>query len=289
MAKNRITKAVIPAAGLGTRLLPATKSMPKEMLPIVDKPIIQYVVEEAVAAGLDDILIITGRGKNAIEDHFDRNLELEELLKHKESHAMLAELEHIENMADIHYIRQKNPKGLGHAISCAKKHVNGEPFVVLLGDTIVKANHCTKPLVDIYARHEKSVIGVEEVDKSVVNQYGIVSGKKTSDGLLLLDKLVEKPKPAEAPSNLAIFGRYAFTPGIFDCLEGLQPGAGGEIQLTDGIAKLARKEPVYAFTITEPRYDIGKKLNYFKAFVEFGIARDDIGPDAKAYLKTLKV
>jgi len=289
MSKNRITKAVIPAAGLGTRLLPATKSLPKEMLPIVDKPIIQYVVEEAVASGLDDILIITGRGKNAIEDHFDRNLELEDLLKHKESHEMLKELEHIENMADIHYIRQKNPKGLGHAISCAKKHVNDEPFVVLLGDTIVKANHCTKPLVDLYAKHEKSIIGVEEVDKSVVNQYGIVSGRKASDGLLLLDRLVEKPKPQEAPSNLAIFGRYAFTPAIFDCLEGLPPGAGGEIQLTDGIAKLAKKESVYAFTITEPRYDIGKKLNYFKAFVEFGLARDDIGPDAKAYLKTLKI
>jgi len=288
MAK-KITKAVIPAAGLGTRLLPATKSMPKEMLPIVDKPIIQYVVEEAVDAGLDDILIITGRGKNAIEDHFDRNLELEDLLKHKESHEMLKALERIENMADIHYIRQKNPNGLGHAISCAEKHVNGEPFVVLLGDTIVKANHCTKPLVDIYAKHEKSVIGVEAVDKSVVNQYGIVSGKKTGDGLLLLDKLVEKPKPAEAPSNLAIFGRYAFTPGIFDCLDGLAPGAGGEIQLTDGIAKLAKKEPVYAFTITEPRYDIGKKLNYFKAFVEFGLARDDIGPDARAYLKSLRL
>ena len=263
--------------------------MPKEMLPIVDKPIIQYVVEEAVASGLDDILIITGRGKNAIEDHFDRNLELEDLLKHKESHAMLSELEHIENMADIHYIRQKDPKGLGHAIQCAQKHTNGEPFVVLLGDTIVKAHHCTKPIVDLYAKHEKSIIGVEEVDASVVSQYGIVSGKKASDGLLLLDKLVEKPKAAEAPSNLAIFGRYAFTPGIFDCLEGLAPGAGGEIQLTDGIAKLAKKEPVYAFTITEPRYDIGKKLNYFKAFVEFGIAREDIGPEAKAYLKTLKL
>lgn len=285
----RIRKAVIPAAGLGTRLLPATKSMPKEMLPIIDKPVIQYVVEEAVASGLDDILIITGRGKRAIEDHFDRNVELEDDLRSKDAQKMLSELEKIESLADIHYIRQKEALGLGHAVKCAQKHVGGEPFVVLLGDTIVKANHCTKPLVDQFARREKTIIAVEEVEKSLVRQYGIVGGKPCGDGLIKVDRLVEKPEPADAPSNLAIFGRYAFPASIFDALDGLPAGKGGEIQLTDGIARLAKSEDVFAFTITEKRYDIGKKFNYFKAFVEFGLEREDMGAEVRAYLRSLKL
>ena len=286
---TKITKAVIPAAGLGTRLLPATKSMPKEMLPIIDKPVIQYVVEEAVDAGLDDILIITGRGKRAIEDHFDRNVELEDTLRSKEALEMLKTLEKIESMADIHYVRQKEALGLGHAVLCAKKHVGNEPFVVLLGDTIVKANDCTKPIVDLYNKYQKTIIGVEEVDKSLVSQYGVVGGKNVSDGVIKVDKLVEKPSIAEAPSNLAIFGRYAFPPSIFDCLSGLAPGKGGEIQLTDGISKLSKTEDIYAFTITEKRYDIGKKFNYFKAFVEFGLEREDMGPQVREYLRSLKL
>ncbi len=283
---EKVTKAVIPAAGLGTRLLPATKSLPKEMLPVVDKPVIQYVVEEAVASGLDDILIITGRGKRAIEDHFDRNLELEELLKNKEAHEMLKELEQIENMADIHYIRQKEAKGLGQAVQCAQKHVNGEPFVVLLGDTIVKAHHCTKPMLDLYGKYERTIIGVEEVKPRWISQYGVVGGKPAKDGLFKVDTLVEKPRAEEAPSNLAIFGRYVFTPGIFDYLQGLKPGIGGELQLTDGIARMAAKEDVYAFTIHEKRYDIGKKYNYFRAFLDFALEDPEIHDEVVWYVKS---
>ena len=285
----KITKAVIPAAGLGTRLLPITKSMPKEMLPLVDKPVIQCVVEEAVSAGLEDIIIITGRGKRAIEDHFDRNIELEEDLRSKDAQNMLAKLEKIESMADIHYIRQKEPLGLGHAVLCAKKHVGGEPFVVLLGDVVVTVGDCTRPLVDLFSRFQKTVIAVEEVERGQVSEYGIVGGKKIGHNLVKVDKLVEKPHVAQAPSNLAIFGRYAFPPEIFDCLEGLPPGKNDEIQLTDGIARLAQGEDVYAYTITKRRYDIGKKLNYFKAFVEFGLDMPDIGPAAREYLKSLKL
>jgi UTP--glucose-1-phosphate uridylyltransferase len=283
---EKVTKAVIPAAGLGTRLLPATKSMPKEMLTIVDRPVIQYVVEEAVASGLDDIIIITGRNKRAIEDHFDRNVELEDELRSKEAHAMLTELEHIESLADIHYIRQREPKGLAHAVACAQKHVGGEPFVVMLGDTIVKANYCTRPLLDLYAKYERTVIAVEEVEHSLVSQYGIIGGTTVYDGLLKVNKLVEKPAPADSPSNLAIFGRYVFPPSIFDEFANLEPGKGGELQLTDAIARLAQKEDVYAYTIREKRYDIGKKLNYVKAFIDFSLEREDIGSDVKEYLKS---
>ncbi len=289
LAGKKVTKAVIPAAGFGTRFLPATKAQPKEMLPIVDKPVIQYVVEEAVNAGLDDILIITGRGKRAIEDHFDRNVELESLLRSKQDHASLAELEKIEKLADIHYVRQKEALGLGHAVMCAQKHVDDEPFVVLLGDTIVRANSCTKPLIDIYSKHEASVIAVEEVPEEMVSQYGIIGGKKFEPSLYKVDRFVEKPFPADAPSNLAIFGRYLLTPEIFDCLKQTKPGKGGEIQLTDGLELLRQEHEVLAFEIKEKRYDIGKRMQYFKAFVEFALEREDIGAEAREYLKGLRL
>ncbi|MFA6048921.1 MAG: UTP--glucose-1-phosphate uridylyltransferase GalU [Candidatus Micrarchaeia archaeon] len=288
-SSKKVTKAVIPAAGFGTRFLPATKAQPKEMLPIVDKPVIQFVVEEAVNAGLDDILIITGRGKRAIEDHFDRNVELEELLRGKQDYKSLEALEKIEKLADIHYVRQKEAQGLGHAVMCAQKHVDDEPFVVLLGDTIVKANACTKPLVDIYSKHASSVVAVEEVPKGMVSQYGVIGGKKFAPSLYKVDKFVEKPLPAEAPSNLAIFGRYLLTPEIFGCLKETKPGKGGEIQLTDGLELLRQKQDVLAFEISEKRYDIGKRMQYFKAFVEFGLEREDIGKEAREYLKSLKL
>ncbi len=285
---KRVRKAVIPAAGFGTRFLPITKAQPKEMLPIVDKPVIQFVVEEAVNAGIDDILIVTGRGKRAIEDHFDRNVELEQLLKGKEDFDALEQLEKLHSMADIHYIRQKDALGLGHAVLCAEKHVGDEPFVVMLGDTIVKANSCTKPLVDLYGKYGKSIVAVEEVPKEMVPQYGIVAGTPVEDGVLKISKMVEKPRIEDAPSNLAIFGRYLLTPGIFDALKGTKPGKGGEIQLTDGIDALRKKEDVYAYKITEKRYDIGKRMQYFKAFVEFALERPDIGKDVRQYLKELK-
>jgi len=231
----KITKAVIPAAGLGTRFLPATKAQPKEMLPIVDKPAIQYIVEEAVASGIEDILIITGRGKRAIEDHFDRAVELELLLEEKGNGELLKMVREISNMADIHYIRQKEPKGLGHAIYCARKFIGNEPFAVLLGDDIVRSEvPCLKQLINVYERYQVSILGVQEVKKEEVSRYGIVKVMDVNrNGVLEIEDLIEKPKPEEAPSNLAIMGRYILTPEIFEALEKTQPGTGGEVQLTE--------------------------------------------------------
>lgn len=285
---DEVRKAVIPAAGLGTRFLPATKVMPKEMLPIVDKPVIQYVVEEAVDAGIDDIIIVTGRGKRSVEDHFDRNIELEQILHSKEDHDSLAALERIEEMATIHYVRQKTPKGLGHAVLCAKHHVDGCPFVVLLGDTIVHAHSCTKPLIHLHQKYDAPVIGVEEVPEEMVSQYGIVAGDAVEDGVYRITQMVEKPKREEAPSNLAIFGRYLLTPDVFDCLEKTPPGRGDEIQLTDGMELLRQRREMYAYVIRDKRYDIGKRMLYFKAFVEFAMQRDDIGGEVREYLRGLK-
>ena len=283
----KVTKAVIPAAGLGTRFLPITKAMPKEMLPIIDKPIIHYVIEEAVAAGLDDIILITGQGKRTVEDYFDTNMHLYSHLSNKGHNKELSQLKELDEMADIHFIRQKEQKGLGHAVLCAEKHVGDEPCVVLLGDTIVKADNCTTPLINLYKKYKATILGVEEVPHEMVSKYGIVAGDEVEPGVLKLTNMVEKPAVEEATSNLAIFGRYLLTPEIFECLRNTKPGYGNEIQLTDGIELLRQKQDIYSYTITEQRYDIGKKILYFKAFVDFALQRKDIGEDAKEYLQQL--
>lgn len=266
-------KAVIPAAGLGTRFLPITKAQPKEMLPVGDKPAIQYVVEESVNSGIDDILIITGRGKRAIEDHFDTSHELERILREKNELEPLLEIQKISNMADIHYIRQKKQAGLGDAILRAKNHVGNEPFAVLLGDTITLGEEkpCIKALAEAYEKYQCSVIGVEYVPKDKVNQYGIVSGTQIDDKTFEVVDLVEKPDPDKAPSNIAIFGRYILTPGIFKHLEETEAGLGGEIQLTDALTKLLKNERIVAVLIEGRRFDIGKKMDWLLASVEISL------------------
>jgi len=283
-------KAVIPAAGLGTRFLPATKSMPKEMLPLVDKPSIQFVVEECVASGVDDILIITGRGKRAIEDHFDRNPELDEALDHSGKNDLKELVDDIADMVDIHYIRQKEALGLGHAILRAEKHVGDEPFTVLLGDDIVFSKKpCTKQLIDLYNKYKASVIAVEAVPKNMISSYGIIDGKESAHGLYKIRDLVEKPKPEAAPSNLGIIGRYMLTPAIFDHLKGTKKGAGGEIQLTDGLRSLNRKESMYGWQFEGVRYDLGNKFEYLKAAIEYGTQHPEVGPKLKEYLKSISL
>ena len=260
-----ITKAVIPAAGLGTRFLPATKAQPKEMLPIVDKPTIQYIVEEAVASGITDILIITGRNKRAIEDHFDRSIELEMELEHKGKTALLKQVRQISDLVDVQYVRQKTPQGLGHAILCAKNFVGNEPFAVLLGDDIVDAEvPCLKQLIDQYDHYNGTILGVQKVSQENVNKYGIVKGKALDEHLYMVEDLVEKPSVEEAPSNVAILGRYIITPEIFPLLEKTQPGAGGEIQLTDALKALAKNKQVWAYEFAGRRYDVGDKLGFWK-------------------------
>jgi UTP--glucose-1-phosphate uridylyltransferase len=272
-------KAVIPAAGLGTRLLPATKSMPKEMLPVVDKPVIQYVVEEAVAAGCEEILIVTGRGKRSIEDHFDHSFELEHHLKEKGKKDLLEEMERISEMADIQYVRQKVPKGLGHAVLCAKKFIRDEPFAVLLGDDIFHgATPCTKQLVDIHSETRCSVFAVKDVPREEIGRYGAVSGEAMNHkkGLYRVQGIIEKPKPDEAPSTLATMGRYVFTADILDELEQTQPGHGGEIQLTDAMATLAEKQMVYAWEFEGKRLDVGSVEGFLEANLALGLERQDI-------------
>lgn len=283
-------KAVIPAAGLGTRFLPATKAQPKEMLPIVDKPTIQFVIEEAIASGIDDILIVTGRSKRAIEDHFDRSLELEQALHESGKHDLLKEVVGISEMIDIHYLRQKERKGLGHAVLCAKDHVGNNPFAVLLGDTIVDSQYpCTKQMIDFYHKYKGCIIAVEEVPTDKVSSYGIIDPVPVEEGVYQVKQLVEKPSPAESPSNLGIIGRYILTPGIFDVLEDTKPGKGGEIQLTDALNTLKDTEDMYACTFKGTRYDIGNKLDYLIASVELGLKNKEIGKKFKEYLKSLKV
>ena len=281
----RIKKAVIPAAGLGTRFLPATKAQPKEMLPVVDKPAIQYVVEEATRVGLRDILIITGRGKRTLEDHFDRSIELESYLEHAGKHDVLKEVQEISEMASIHYIRQRDPRGLGAAVAVAEQHVAGEPFAVLLGDDIVAE---TQPLlqhmIDLYDRYGRSVVAVQEVRREEISLYGAIEPEFVEDGLARVVNIVEKPPPEEAPSNLAVIGRYILTPEIFDALRETPPDAGGEVQLTDAIRLLAQEQAVYAFTYEGSRYDIGKKLDYLKATVELAAEREDLGKEFKQFL-----
>jgi len=283
-----ITKAVIPAAGLGTRFLPATKAQPKEMLPIVDKPTIQYIIEEAAASGITDILIITGRNKRAIEDHFDRSIELEMELERKHKDALLKEIKDISNIVNIQYIRQQTPKGLGHAVLCAKNFVGNEPFAVLLGDDVVDSNvPCLKQLMNVYERYNSTVLGVQQVNWSDVDKYGIVSGEVMEDGIHKVKTLFEKPDREIAPSNVAILGRYIITPDIFPILEHTEPGAGLEIQLTDALKELARHKAVYAYEFAGCRYDVGDKLGFLKATVEMALKRPDLHDDFAAYLKML--
>jgi UTP--glucose-1-phosphate uridylyltransferase len=275
---TQVRKAVIPAAGLGTRFLPATKSQPKEMLPIVDKPTIQYVIEEAVAAGITDILIITGRGKRAIEDHFDRNFELEYHLELDNKPELLREAQASTAMADIHYTRQGDPRGLGHAVWVARNHVGDEPFVVMLGDDImVDDASLLRRMLSVHERYGRSVVAVQEVTPEEISSYGCVDPGLIDGDLVEMRSIVEKPPPGTAPSNLAVIGRYVFTPEIFDCLEDLEPGAGGELQLTDAIEKLIKRQTVYALAFTEGRYDIGKKLDFLRATVEIALDRPDLG------------
>ena len=284
-----VKKAIIPAAGLGTRFLPATKAQPKEMLPIVDKPTIQYLVEEAVASGIEEILIITGRNKRAIEDHFDKSVELEDELERSNKEELLKLIQNISNMADIYYIRQKEPKGLGHAISRAKTFVGNEPFAVMLGDDIVDSEvPCLKQLINCYDKYKTSILGVQEVKESEVSKYGIVECLKIEDRIYKVNDMIEKPEIEEAPSNIAILGRYIITPNIFDVLEKTKPGKGGEIQLTDALKALLKQEAVYAHCFKGKRYDVGDKMGFLQANIEFALKRDDLKENLMGYILNIK-
>jgi UTP--glucose-1-phosphate uridylyltransferase len=287
----KVRKAIIPAAGLGTRFLPATKAMPKEMLPIVDKPTIQYIIEEAIESGIEEILIITGRSKRAIEDHFDKSVELELELKEKNKDDLLKLVQDISEMVNINYVRQKEAKGLGHAVLCAKTFVGNEPFAVLLGDDIVytEGKPALKQLMDVYDKKKASVLGVQSVKHEDVSKYGIVSGEKIADRLFTVDDLVEKPAPEDAPTNVAILGRYIITPEIFNILEHTGKGAGGEIQLTDALKELAGQEAMFAYDFEGKRYDVGNKQGFLEATVEFALRRDDLKDEFAEYLRGLKI
>jgi UTP--glucose-1-phosphate uridylyltransferase len=290
MPSSSVIKAVIPAAGLGTRFLPATKASPKEMLPLVDKPLIQYVVEEAVAAGIREIIIITGRGKRAIEDHFDVSFELEENLRENGKKVLLKEIQSISDLADFCYVRQRHARGLGHAVQCARHLIGNEPFAVMLGDDILDAPvPALRQMVDVYNRFQCPVVGVQPVPKSEVHQYGVIKARPVEPDLYRIEDLVEKPSPEKAPSNLAIIGRYILTPDIFDALEKTAPGKNGEIQLTDALRIQARQKEMYAKRLQGTRYDAGDKLGFLKATVEFGLKRPDLGKAFQQYLKSLKL
>lgn len=286
----RVKKAIIPAAGLGTRFLPATKAQPKEMLPIVDKPTIQYIIEEAVASGIEEILIITGRNKRAIEDHFDKSVELEKELEEHNKAELLKMVNDISNMANIYYIRQKEPKGLGHAIGCAKTFVGNEPFAVMLGDDVVDSEvPCLKQMIDCFDEYKTTVLGVQKVPHEDVYKYGIVKGMSIEDRVYKVKDLVEKPKVEEAPSDIAILGRYIITPSIFDIIENTKPGKGGEIQLTDALRTLMHHEAMYAYDFEGRRYDVGDKLGFLQATVEFALKRDELKDEFREYLKGLVI
>lgn len=287
--QKKVRKAVIPAAGLGTRFLPATKAQPKEMLPIVDKPTLQYIIEEAVASGIEEILIITGRNKKSIEDHFDRSVELELELEHKGKVEMLEMVKSISNMVDIHFIRQKEPKGLGHAIYCAKSFVGNEPFAVMLGDDIVynEGKPCLRQLMDCYDEYKTSVLGVQTVLDGDVDKYGIVDGLKIEGNVTKVKGLVEKPSVDEAPGNMAILGRYIITPSIFEILERTKPGKGGEIQLTDALLELMSEEAIYAYNFEGRRYDVGDKLGFLEATVEYALRKPELKDAFIEYLKSI--
>ena len=286
---KKLRKAIIPAAGLGTRFLPATKAQPKEMLPIVDKPTLQYIIEEAIESGIEEILIITGRNKKSIEDHFDRSVELELELEHKGKVEMLEMVKSISNMVDIHFIRQKEPKGLGHAIYCAKSFVGNEPFAVMLGDDIVynEGKPCLRQLMDCYDEYKTSVLGVQTVLDGDVDKYGIVDGLKIEGNVTKVKGLVEKPSVDEAPGNMAILGRYIITPSIFEILERTKPGKGGEIQLTDALLELMSEEAIYAYNFEGRRYDVGDKLGFLEATVEYALRKPELKDAFIEYLKSI--
>jgi UTP--glucose-1-phosphate uridylyltransferase len=285
---KKVRKAVIPAAGLGTRFLPATKAQPKEMLPVVDKPAIQHVVEEAVRADIRDILIITGRGKRSLEDHFDRSFELEHYLEEGGKFDQLKEMRAIADMADIHYVRQGDPLGLGHAVSVARQHVGDEPFVVMLGDDImVDTSPVLQEMILLHERYGRSVVALKEFSREEISSYGCVAPEVLHDTLVRILDIVEKPKPEDAPSNLAVMGRYVFTPEIFDALDRVKPGTGGEIQLTDAMGLLLQEQTIYGHVFEKGRYDIGDKLDYLRAMVELAIERDDLGPQFRSFLADL--
>lgn len=285
---QKIKKAIIPAAGLGTRFLPATKAMPKEMLPIVDKPTIQYIVEEAIDSGIEDIIIVTGKGKRAIEDHFDHAFELEDNLIAKKKFDLLEKVRQPAEV-DIHYIRQKEPKGLGHAIWCARKFIGNEPFAVLLGDDIIQAEPpCLKQMIDVYEQVHSSVIAVMEVAHEETNRYGIIDPLDQKGRIYDVKGFVEKPKVEEAPSNVAIIGRYILTPEIFDFLSLQKTGSGGEIQLTDAIEQLNEIQKVYAYAYEGKRYDVGEKFGFIKSTIEMALSREDLRDDLLRYLEDLQ-
>jgi UTP--glucose-1-phosphate uridylyltransferase len=284
---KKIRKAIIPAAGLGTRFLPATKAMPKEMLPIVDQPTIQYIVEEAIESGIEDIIIVTGRGKRAIEDHFDNAFELESNLLTKEKFDLLEKVQ-APSKVDIHYIRQKEPRGLGHAVWCARKFIGDDPFAILLGDDIVEANTpCIKQLMNQYEQTGSSVIGVQHVPDQETSRYGIIDPLEKNDRLYRVNTLVEKPKQGTAPSNLAIMGRYVLTPEIFPILEGVEVGSGGEIQLTDAIQQLNTKQQVYAYEFEGKRYDVGEKIGFIQTTIEFSLKNPELRDEILKYMTNI--
>lgn len=281
----KIRKAIIPAAGLGTRFLPATKAQPKEMLPIVDKPTIQFIVEEAVESGIEDIIIVTGRSKRSIEDHFDKSIELELELQKKGKEDLLELTRSISDLANIHYIRQKEPKGLGHAILTARNFIGNEPFAVLLGDDIIVSEKpCLKQMIEVFNEYNTSILGVQQVPYEDVIKYGIIKGKNIRDRIYEVSDMVEKPKREEAPSNVAILGRYIITPTIFDFLEKQEAGAEGEIQLTDALKNLCKVEDIFAYDFIGKRYDVGNKMGFLQATVEFALRRDDLREEFLEYL-----
>ena len=284
----KVRKAIIPAAGLGTRFLPATKAQPKEMLPIVDKPTIQYIIEEAVASGIEDIIVVTGRNKRSIEDHFDRSIELELELERTGKQDMLQMVRDISEMANLHYIRQKEPRGLGHAILAASHFIGDEPFAVLLGDdVVVPKKPCLKQMLDVYAEYQTSILGVQTVPHEAVSKYGIVDGHRVDDRIYKVDDMVEKPDVNDAPTDVAVLGRYIITPEIFPLLETQDAGKGGEIQLTDALRRLAKEQPVYAYDFKGHRYDVGTKTGFLQANIEFALRDDLLKDEMKAYLNRL--
>lgn len=285
---STVRKAIFPAAGLGTRFLPATKASPKEMLPLVDKPMIQYVVEEAVASGIEHIIMITGRGKRAIEDHFDKNVELEFYLEAKGKTRALHTIEEISNLVNFTYVRQKEPLGLGHAVLCAKDLIGDEPFAVLLGDDIIDAQvPALQQMLQVHNRYHASVLALQKVPDDQIHLYGVIEGEPEQDGIYRVRRMVEKPPKGKAPSNLAIIGRYILTPRVFEFLEMQEKGTGGEIQLTNALQKLAEVEPVYGYIFQGKRYDAGSKIGFLEATVELGLKNPDLGPAFKKYLKGL--
>lgn len=287
---QKIRKAVFPAAGLGTRFLPATKASPKEMLPLVDKPLIQYVVEEAVASGIESVIIVTGRGKSAIEDHFDVSFELEHLLRERGKDEMLKEVRAVSEMARISYVRQREALGLGHAILQARDLVGHEPFAVMLSDDIVDAETpALKQMLDVYEKYDAPVLGTMQVEGEAISRFGVIDAEEISDGVFRIRDMVEKPPFAEAPSNLAIIGRYILTPDIFDEIERTRPGSGGEIQITDAMRALLKKRPFYAVRFQGTRHDAGDKLGFLIATVEFALKRPELAPDFVRYLRSLKL